>query len=191
MINKKLSLIMATIVFATMVVTPIFATHGTNTPTWTESDQEFKCESSLNNLSFTETLDSACLEIEDAADLWTDLTESSWQLTITASSAINQKGEDMGSSGYVAEMVPTELFGTMISAYVRYNTQYDFGDADVDEDIFDFPTVAIHELGHLPVLYHNEHEGDDDSVMVEGIALNEVRRTITEIDEDAVGGIYP
>jgi hypothetical protein len=142
-------------------------------------------------LSLTASLDAACIEIEDAADLWTGVTQSSWSLTFTAASAIDQKGENMGSSGYLGEMVPTALFGTMVSAYVRYNTEYDSGDATVDDDIYDFPSLAIHELGHLPVLLHNAHTGDNASVMRAGLSLEEVRRTITTIDRNALGGIYP
>jgi hypothetical protein len=169
---------------------PAYASHGTGGYSWTSSSQEFYCESSLSNLSLTAAVDPACDVIEDAAADWTNLSDPSWSLTKSTSSAINQKGVSMGTNGDWGEMVPSQIFGIMYSAYVKYNTDKDFGDVDVDSGVGDFITTAIHELGHLPTLFHNGH-GESNSVMKAGLSVDEKRRTITSNDEAAVEAKYP
>lgn len=167
-----------------------FASHGTGGYFWTSSSQEFYCESNLSNLTLTSSVNSACDAIEDAAERWTNLSDPSWSLTKSTSDAINQRAVNMGTAGAIAEMVPTEIFGIMISAYVQYNTEVSFGDVDVDSEVFDFPTVAIHELGHLPTMLHNGHS-ESNSVMNAGLDLDEKRRTITSNDTAALEAKYP
>jgi len=193
MTTTQLSIVTATLAIFSMMAIPAFASHGNGGYEWNSEDQEFFCETSwpwnLAYLDLTSAVDPACDVIEDSADLWTDLSDPSWSLTKSNSNAINQRAENMGSNGDLGEMVPYHIFGTMISAFVKYNTEVAFGDVDTDDDVYDFPSVAIHELGHLPTLYHNEHSGT--SVMDAGLDLNEKRRNITSDDEDAVDGKYP
>ncbi len=187
---KQLAIATVALGLFSMMTAPAFASHGTGGDSWTQSSQEFYCESSLSNLDLTSAVDPACDVITDSAADWTNLSDPSWSLTKKTSSAINQKGVNMGTNGLIGEMVPFALFGTMISAYVKYNTEKAFGDVDVDSNVYDFPTTSLHELGHLPTMFHNAH-GESTSVMKSGISLNEKRMTITSNDEAALEAKYP
>ncbi len=187
---KQLAIATVALGLFSMMTAPAFASHGTGGDIWTQSSQKFYCESSLSNLDLTSAVNPACDVITDSAADWTNLSDPSWALTKKTSSAINQKGVNMGSSGAIGEMVHFALWGTMITAYVKYNTEVEFGDTDTDTDVYDFPTVTLHELGHLPTLFHNGH-GEGSSVMKSGISLNEKRMTITSNDEAAVEAKYP
>ncbi len=105
--------------------------------------------------------------------------------------AIPQKGINMDANNRYAEMIPTKIFGIIISAHVQYNTHYYFDDVDADSRVVDFQTVAIHEIGHhhLPTLFHNFH--DSNPVINAGLNLDGSRGTITTSDEDALDPQYP
>lgn len=188
---KQLSIAAISIAMLSMMAVPAFASHGTGGQHWTSATQEFHCESSLSNLSVTTSID-PCTEITNAAALWTNLSGSSWSLTASTDNKINQKGVSMGVNGDWGEMVPyyAWLTNEMFSAYVKYNTDKNFGDVTVDTGVGDFITLAIHEIGHLPTMYHNDHS-ESNSVMKAGMVIDENRRTITSSDESALGAKYP
>lgn len=179
------------LVIVPMMFVPAFAIRGMGGYFWISPYQEFYCKSNLSNLNLTSSILSTCDTIEEAADRWSSLNSSAWSLTKATSHAINQRAVNMGTEGAVAEVVPTQIFGIMISAYVKYNTEVPFGDVDVDSNVYDLRTVTIHELGHLPTLLHNAHGGDSYSVIKSGLNLDEKRITITSNDEAAVEVKYP
>lgn len=188
--TKQLSIAAVTIAMLSMMTVPVFASHGTGGLNWSTGQQKFYCESGLSDLDLTAAVDPACDDITTGAAAWTNLSDPSWAITKHTSSAINQKAVNMGINGLLGEMVPTDIFGTIITAYIKYNTEKAFGDVSVDSNVYDWPTVSKHEIGHLPTLFHNEHS-ESTSVMQNGLGLNTEWDTITSNDEAAVEAKYP
>lgn len=193
-VNKT---ILATTILTMMAVltsTQAFADHHNTGDAWTQAAQEFFCHSNLSNLSITGTVsETPCEIIGDAADDWTSVSGSSWQLTESGSSAIDFKAANLEEDGPIGKMNWFALFGIMITANVELNTEVDFGDSTVDNGVYDIYTVIKHEMGHLPTLDHNEHSGDENiSVMRSGAEIvQSAQRSISSNDAAAIATKYP
>lgn len=183
---------MLTLLFAMRTFT-VFVSHEDTGDSWTEFEQEFYCDSSLNDLNITSTVtDDICDIIGDSADDWTAVENSDWKLSESSSTAINFKSADLGSSGNVGRMNHFALFGVIITVNVELDTNSDFGDSTVDSNVYDIYTIIRHEMGHLPIIYHNKHTGDESiSVMRNGLEIGQnAQRTISTTDAAALASKY-
>ena len=147
-----------------------FADHENTGLAWTSPNQEFFCHNNLSDLQISETVtDAPCEIIADAVRDWTNVSGSSWQLSASDVPAITFRSSPMGATGLVGLMTPWDIFGTIIHARVRLNSELNFGDSSVDNNVFDIYTIIKHEMGHLPTWNHNSHAGDENiSVMRSG-----------------------
>lgn len=183
---------MLTLVFA-ITSSTAFATHEQTGASWTEPNQEFFCHSSLSNLNITSTVTlTTCDIIINAASDWTNVSNSDWELTQSTTSKIDFKSGNLGSSGNVGKMNHYAILGTIITASVEFNTNSDFGDSTSDSNVYDIYTLVKHEMGHLPTMYHNAHNGDiSTSVMRTGNEIGyDSQRNISSNDESALANKY-
>ncbi len=102
---------------------------------------------------------------------------------------------DLGS---LSTLGVTFLWGTdapnggIIEADVAYNTQVQFGDASQQNNVYDFPTVDLHEWGHVYGVDHptGVTAGCLSSVMAPSLGLNTMKRTLTDNDKAPAFNLY-
>lgn len=73
----------------------------------------------------------------------------------------------------------------------NFNLDKPFGDATVDPTVFDFKSVALHEAGHWYSLNDTDLDQDKGLVMYYGLAIGQVKRTLTGHDYGAADFMYP
>lgn len=78
---------------------------------------------------------------------------------------------------------PTYIY----EADICFNTYHALGDASQYSNLFDVPSLALHEYGHLLGLDHVENE---NAVMYYALAAGELKRTLTSTDIQLVDAIY-
>lgn len=72
-------------------------------------------------------------------------------------------------------------------ADIAFNTYHALGDASQYSNLYDVPSLALHEYGHLLGLGHST---DENAVMYSALAAGELTRTLTATDIQMVDAIY-
>lgn len=185
--NNYLTTILAITALATIVsvsaVNQADAAHNWFQPTWSSGTHDYDCEAGLDNLD-TNYID-ACDNLQDAADVWNDVSNSDWDLTEDASGEIPIDAENL-ATGVLATATTTG--SPITSATIDFNTDYTFTDSTQDTTDFDYETVAIHEMGHLLHLVHEPF--NSSSPMYYAIPEDTVKRTLASHDIDVIRDMY-
>lgn len=181
-----LTLIAATLVFATGTVNSAFALHDLFQPKWATATHTYKCTTSLNSIN-GDLYTVPCGDLATAANVWNGLPNSLWSLTVSSTGQI-----PIGSASLGTDIIAqTTVTGNPItSASIDFSNTRTFSDVLQSHSTtrIDYKSAAIHEMGHLLHLAHEPF--DSSSPMWYLLPAGTVKRTLTSHDKDAIAGMY-
>ena len=102
--------------------------------------------------------------------------------------------QDMGMNGILAfaSVSFTEFGGELLEADMVFNTAYPWGDATKDANVYDFLSVAIHELGHWVGLSDLFDDRCSGVTMYSRTEIGDItKRTLSIADKRGIREIYP
>ncbi len=85
----------------------------------------------------------------------------------------------LGITYMLAYVEPDGSFRSIAEADIGFNTYYPIGDATAYSNLYDVPSIGLHELGHLLGLGHSSNPS---ASMYGSFAAGETRRTLTQDD---------
>lgn len=181
-----------TTILAITVLTAVIAFNATNTadaahnwfkPKWSSASHTYDCDSTLSNLS-TSYIDE-CDDLQNAADVWNNVSNSDWDLNENSSGAIPIGAANLATG----TLATTTVYGSPItSADMDFNTDYTWTDSNIATSGYDYESVAVHEMGHLLHLGHEPF--NSSSPMYATISEDTVKRTLVSHDIDVIRDMY-